>query len=98
MKKTRNKKHNFHSKFSSDFFSLEKNLPFDLKNIQADTLRSNGENLYGSILSEEPEKNSIYHEPHEVMMKHAFYNSQQTIMAKEYHSEYLHTQSSSFLP
>ncbi|OQV17830.1 Discoidin domain-containing receptor 2 [Hypsibius exemplaris] len=83
----RHRKHHYHSKFHSDFFSLEKGLPFDLKNIQADTIKSNGGNMYGSVASEEPDKNTIYHEPHEVMIKCGGQSELlSTVLAQEYHN------------
>ncbi|XP_055335639.1 discoidin domain-containing receptor 2-like [Paramacrobiotus metropolitanus] len=84
----RHRKHHYRNKFHSaaDFFSLEKNLPFDLKNVQVETLRSINGNMYGSVASEEPEKNTIYHEPHEVILKRILPEMPSSALIKEYHN------------
>lgn len=60
-----------------------------MKNVQAETLKSNNGNLYGSVVSEEPEKNTVYHEPHEIILKRGLADLQLSSSDfKEYHSKF----------
>lgn len=85
--RSRRRKNHYHSKFHSDFFSLQKNLPFDFRqHCPVETLRSNNGNLYGSVASDEHDKNTIYHEPHEIILRRTA-PGMATLEIKEYHSE-----------